>query len=116
MFSDISKIVKAKSFSISPENFTGEKGGGARATEGTGAEAARELGVGWKISPSIKIPGNTSFTLAEIEGSGKITHIWMTCGPDRWRYGILKMFTTQFSIPKKEILILGISFFILQII
>ena len=54
MFSDISKIVKAKSFSISPENFTGEKGGGARATEGTGAEAARELGKGWKISPSVK--------------------------------------------------------------
>ena len=99
MFSDISKIVKAKSFSISPENFTGEKGGGARATEGTGAEAARELGKGWKISPSVKIPGKTCFTLADIEGSGKITHIWMTCGPDRYRCAILKMYWDNEETP-----------------
>ena len=36
----------AKSRSISPENFTGEKGKGGMATEGTGAHAARELGPG----------------------------------------------------------------------
>lgn len=99
MFSDISKIVKAKSFSISPENFTGEKGGGAMATEGTGAEAARELGKGWKISPSVKIPGKTCFTLADIEGSGKITHIWMTCGPDRYRCAVLKMYWDNEETP-----------------
>ncbi len=30
------------------------------ATEGTGSHAARDLGRGWKISPSIKIaPGDT---------------------------------------------------------
>ncbi|HJB10916.1 MAG TPA: hypothetical protein H9786_10385, partial [Candidatus Brachybacterium merdavium] len=39
--------------SISPENFDGSPGGGGRATEGTGAEAARDLGQGWKVSPSV---------------------------------------------------------------
>ena len=33
-----------KSRSISPENFTGEKGRGGMAVEGTGKAAARELG------------------------------------------------------------------------
>ena len=37
---------------ITAENPTGERGGGGRANEGTGAHAARDLGVGWKISPA----------------------------------------------------------------
>ena len=41
--------------SISPENPTGAPGQGGRATEGTGAAAGRDLGPGWKISPSIQI-------------------------------------------------------------
>ena len=45
----------AKTRSISPENFTGEKGKGGMATEGTGASAARDLGQGWKVSPSVRI-------------------------------------------------------------
>ena len=36
----------AKTRSLSPENFTGEKGRGGMATEGTGANASRELGQG----------------------------------------------------------------------
>ena len=51
----LSRLSKAKSFSISPENFTGEKGEGGKAIEGTGAFAARDLGKGWKISPSVII-------------------------------------------------------------
>lgn len=67
-----------KSRSISAENFTGEKGKGGMATEGTGAHAARELGQGWKVSPSIVIPAGETFTLADIEGPGMIRHIWIT--------------------------------------
>ena len=74
----LSKQSKAKTRSISAENFTGEKGKGGMATEGTGAECARDLGQGWKVSPSIKIPAQTTFTLAEIEGPGVIQHMWMT--------------------------------------
>ncbi len=61
---------KAKTRSISPENFTGEKGKAGMATEGTGKNAARDLGQGWKVSPSVRIEGKTTFTLATIEGPG----------------------------------------------
>ena len=49
------RLSPAKTRSISPANFTGEKGKGGMATEGTGASAARGLGQGWKVSPSIRI-------------------------------------------------------------
>ena len=52
---NICRLSDAESRSISPENFTGEKGKGGMATEGTGAESGRELGQGWKISPSVSI-------------------------------------------------------------
>ena len=42
------------------------------ATEGTGAHCARDLGRGWKISPSVVIPSATSFELANITGPGAI--------------------------------------------
>jgi len=51
----LSELSHARSRSISPENFSGEKGAGSLATEGTGARAGRDLGGGWKISPSIII-------------------------------------------------------------
>ena len=56
------KLADAKTRSISPENFTGEKGRGGMATleEGTAAKAARKLGQGWKVNPYIHIePGET---------------------------------------------------------
>ena len=40
------------------------------ATEGTGKNAARELGQTWKVSPSVGIKAGTTFTMAEIEGPG----------------------------------------------
>lgn len=38
---NLSRLSRAKTRSISPENFTGEKGKGGMATAGTGANAAR---------------------------------------------------------------------------
>ena len=66
----------AKTRSISPENFTGEKGKGGMATleEGSAANAARDLGVGWKVNPFIWIKPGETFTLADIEGPGAIQH------------------------------------------
>src|SRR4051812_37535690 len=75
---DLSRLSKARTRSISPENVTGAKGEGGKATEGTGAGAARDLGRGWKVSPSVKIAPKQVFTLAEITGPGAIQHIWMT--------------------------------------
>ncbi|NLC42727.1 MAG: DUF2961 domain-containing protein [Clostridiales bacterium] len=70
----------AQSRSISPENFTGEKAGGARheLEDGIARNAARDLGKGWKVNPFIQIEPHTTFTLAEIEGPGCIQHIWLT--------------------------------------
>ncbi|NLG99984.1 MAG: DUF2961 domain-containing protein [Chloroflexi bacterium] len=77
---DISLLHDAKSRSISAENLTGEKGGGARAVEGTGKRCAEEagLGVGWKISPSLIIQAGKTTTLAEIAGPGRIQTMWFT--------------------------------------
>ena len=44
-----------ESRSASAENPTGERGQGGRATIGTGAEPGRDLGQGWKVSPSLKV-------------------------------------------------------------
>ena len=53
--SNLSRLSNAKTRSISAENFNGEKGRGGMAAHGTGETAARDLGRGWKVSPSIVI-------------------------------------------------------------
>jgi hypothetical protein len=98
---NLSRLSHAKTRSISPENFTGEKGKGGMATEGTGANAARDLGQGWKISPSIRIASKQTFTLADIQGSGAIQHIWMT-PTGNWRYSILRMYWDGETQPSVE--------------
>jgi len=75
---NLARMSNAKTRSISPENFTGEKGKGGMATEGTGKNAARELGQGWKVSPSVRIEAGQTFVMADIKGTGAIQHIWMT--------------------------------------
>lgn len=80
MLNHLTRKQNASSFSICPENFTGEKGKGGMAVEGTGAHSARELGVGWKVSPSIYIDAGATFTLADYHGQGSIRHIWLTYG------------------------------------
>ena len=99
---NLPRLSKAKSRSISPENFTGEKGKGGMATEGTGAHAARDLGQGWKISPSVQIEAGKTFTLAEIEGPGAIQQIWMT-PTGNWRYSILRFYWDGETTPSVEV-------------
>jgi Protein of unknown function (DUF2961) len=85
------QVSAAESRSISPENFTGEKGKGGMATNGSGRHAASELGQGWKVSPSIWIKPGTTFTLAEIKGPGCIHQMWMTPAGN-WRHAILRFY------------------------
>jgi len=96
------RLSNAKSRSISPENFSGAKGGAGKATSGTGAGAARELGQGWKISPSVDIAAKSTFTLAEISGSGSIQHIWMT-PTGNWRFSILRFYWDDETTPSVEV-------------
>jgi hypothetical protein len=97
----LGRLSKAETRSISPENFTGEKGKGAMAEEGTGLHAARDLGPGWKISPSVVIQPGETFTLADIEGMGAIQHIWMT-PTGNWRWSILRMVWDDQDAPSVE--------------
>jgi len=99
---NLSRLSYAKSRSISPENFTGEKGKGGMAIEGTGANAASDLGQGWKVSPSIRIEPKQTFTLAEIVGPGAIQHIWMTI-TGQWRFSILRIYWDGETEPSVEV-------------
>lgn len=98
---NIHRLAAAQTRSISPENFTGDKGAGGMATQGTGAHCARELGPGWKISPSVKIEPQQTFTLADIAGSGAIQHIWMT-PTGHWRFSILRIYWDDQQQPSVE--------------
>jgi hypothetical protein len=99
--SNLFRLSPARSRSISPENFNGAKGAGGKATSGTGAGAARDLGQGWKISPSVVIKAGQTFTIAEIEGPGSIQHIWMT-PTGNWRYSILRFYWDDETTPSVE--------------
>ncbi|MBI5095673.1 MAG: DUF2961 domain-containing protein [Candidatus Hydrogenedentes bacterium] len=98
----LSLLSNAKSRSLSPENFNGEKGKGGMATDGTGAQCARELGQGWKISPCVRIEPKQVFDLADIAGPGAIQQIWMT-PTGNWRYSILRVYWDGEETPSIEV-------------
>ncbi len=98
---NLARLSKGRTRSISPENVTGGKGKGGMSTDGTGASCARDLGVGWKISPSIRIAPGEARTLAEVRGSGAIQHIWMTL-TGHWRHSILRIYWDDQETPSVE--------------
>jgi hypothetical protein len=105
--SNLFRLSDAESRSISPENPTGARGGGARATEGTGKVHARGLGpdgsgLGWKVSPSIRIEPGQTVTLAAIDGPGAIQQIWLTPANLRWRDLILRLYWDGHGQPAVE--------------
>src|SRR5579863_3875596 len=100
---NIFRLSNAKSRSISPENLNGAPGEGGNATTGPGAKFARDLGPGWKINPYVSIKSKSTITLAEINGSGCIQHIWITPFPTGiWRFMILRMYWDDETSPSVE--------------
>ncbi len=98
---NLSRLSHARSRSLSAENFAGEKGAGGMATTGTGEGASRDLGRGWKVSPSVRIDGGATFAMADIAGPGAIQHLWLTpSGP--WRNVILRIFWDDSASPSVE--------------
>ncbi len=103
------RMSDAKTRSISPENFTGEKGKGGMATlddkdirnKANASNAARDLGQGWKVNPFIIIKPGETFTLAKIDGSGAIQHIWMT-PTGNWKFSIIRMYWDDETEPSVE--------------
>jgi hypothetical protein len=106
---NIYRLSNAETRSISPENFTGEKGKGGMASleeketrnKANAADAARDLGQGWKVNPFIIIKPGETFTLAEINGSGSIQHIWMT-PTGNWKFSIIRMYWDGETEPSVE--------------
>ena len=99
---DLPRLSAAESRSISAENPDGARGRGGAALEGTGARYARDLGQGWKVSPSIHIPPQATVTLADIQGAGAIQHIWNTVDPLRWRQLVLRIYWDDEAQPSIE--------------
>lgn len=107
---NLSRLSDAKTRSISPENFTGEKGKGALADPATdkgkrnvanSANEARDLGKGWKVNPYIIINSGETFTIAEMEGPGAVQHIWMT-PTGNWRFTIIRIYYDDEKTPSVE--------------
>lgn len=103
------RLSDAKTRSISPENFSGEKGKAGMAdpadkdkpNTANAAWAARDLGKGWKVNPYVRIKSGETFTMAEIEGPGAIQHIWMT-PTGNWRFSILRIYWDGETEPSVE--------------
>ena len=100
---DLARLRNVTTRSISPENVNGAKGGGGRAAEGTGANAARDLGVGWKISPSMSIEPGDTLPLATIDGPGTITHVWLTTANSNWRTLVFRAYWDDAAEPAVEV-------------
>ncbi len=103
------RLSDAETRSISPENFTGEKGKGGMAVPDANApvntanasHAARDLGQGWKVNPYVRIEPGETFTMAEIDGPGAIQHIWMT-PTGNWRFSIMRIYWDDETEPSVE--------------
>ena len=107
--SNLYRLSNAQTRSISPENYTGEKGKGGMAkledkdkvNVANASNAARDLGQGWKVNPFIRIKSGETITIAEITGSGAIQHIWMT-PTGNWRSSILRFYWDDETEPSVE--------------
>ena len=100
---NLSLPLQRVSRSICPENITGGAGAGGMTAvdEGYAAEAARELGLGWKVNPAIRIQPHEKVVLADIRGMGMIRHIWCTI-TGKWRSSILRMYWDDEETPSVE--------------
>lgn len=62
----------------------------------------RDLGRGWKISPSVNIGAGETFTLGEITGPGRIRHIWITTSSEINRTFVLRIYWDDCEEPSVE--------------
>ena len=102
MMEFISRKHNCRSFSLSAENKTGEKGKGGMATEGYTSFNSGELGQGWKVDPFLNVPAESVVTIADIKGQGAVRHIWMTSGSDA-RDLILRFYWDGSKDPSVEV-------------
>ncbi len=97
----LSRLSHAQTRSISPENFTGEKGKAGMSIDGAAKGAARDLGQGWKVSPYVRIKSKETFVMADVKGQGAIQQIWCTPAGN-WRFAILRFYWDGETEPSIE--------------
>jgi hypothetical protein len=92
----------AETRSISAENPSGEKGGGAKAVPDENNPAFM-LGKGWKVRPCIDLEPQSTMVLADIAGPGIVQHIWITVDPKAYRDTVLRMYWDDEEKPSVEV-------------
>ncbi len=98
----LSRLSHAQTRSISPENFTGEKGKAAMSTNGPAMSSARDLGQGWKISPYVTLKPKETFVMADVKDQqGAIQQIWCTPAGDL-RCAVLRFYWDGETEPSVE--------------
>ena len=97
----ISLLSNAQSRSICGENPRGEVAGACKEVPDE-KNPASNLGKGWKVRPCIPVKKGETICLADIQGPGQITHIWMTVIDKVYRNLILRIYWDGEDTPSVE--------------
>ncbi len=111
---DIARLRNARTRSVSAENPTGAKSGGAQAippdargkgaTDGHCTAAASELGKGWKVRPCLlNLKPGAAAVLADLKGPGVVQHIWITVLESVHRLMVLRVFYDGERFPSVQV-------------
>ena len=94
---------------ITPENPTGAKGAACPWEPDPDnpylahSRAAMDLGKGWKVRPFIALPSGQTATLADIEGPGCVSQMWITSDLSEFRALVLRMYWDGEETPSVEV-------------
>jgi len=100
--SGLALLSNAETRSISAENPTGARGGGAREVPDPQSPSG-QLGRGWKVRPCIRLEAGTTTTLADISGPGIIQHIWITTFPEAYTDTVIRFYWDDEETPSVEV-------------
>lgn len=116
-FFGITRLKNARTHLITAENVYGEKGKGGMAPLSAEAQpevlkigqhwdgpnsCARDLGMKWKIRPCITLNANSETAIMDVDGPGRITHIWFTVDVPFFRDLIMRIWWDNEDFPSVE--------------
>jgi hypothetical protein len=108
LLGDLPYLGPIETRSISAENPTGAKGGAATRIPDPSdpdlehSRPAVPLGRGWKVRPFVRLPAHETLTLADIEGPGTISHVFLTSDIAQYRRLTLRMYWDGEATPSVE--------------